>query len=132
MTRVLVVHHDIDAADQEAEALRHAGYDVEQCAGPTAGPCPVMRGLPCPMAERADVLVYDVWASGETDGGQRLITELRELHPDIPVVLLAPSFELEWVEMEGLHRVTPLTGMPTRARLTAAIEEALATRLAAV
>jgi DNA-binding NtrC family response regulator len=131
MTRVLVVHHDIDMADQEAETLRLAGYEVDQCAGPAMNRCPVLRGEPCAAAERADVLLYDVWSTGESDGGRRLIRNLRELYPDIPVVLTAPGLELDWVEEEGPHGVTPMTGMPDRAHLQAAIEEALAKRVRA-
>lgn len=125
MTRVLVVHHDIDIADQEADGLRRAGYQVEQCAGPIGSACPILRGRPCAAAERADVLVYDVWSTGDSDGGRRLIEGLRELHPDVPVVLTAPGFELHWVETAGPHRVVPLVGAPTTARLAAAIEDAI-------
>ena len=126
MTRVLVVHHDVDMANQEAETLRLAGYHTEECTGPTAGPCPVVRGLPCSAAERSDVLLYDVWSTGETDGGRRLINDLREMYPDIPVVLTAPGPELDWVEEEGPHAVTTLVGPPSRARLVDAIERAIA------
>jgi DNA-binding NtrC family response regulator len=130
MRRVLVVHHDIDLADQEADSLRRQGYEVEQCSGPGSYSCPVMRGEPCPAAHRADVLVYDVWASGEAGGAQRLIEGLRELHPEIPVVLTAPGMELDWVETTGPHRVVPLVGVPTGERLRDAIEEALAPGIA--
>jgi DNA-binding NtrC family response regulator len=126
MRRVLVVHHDIDLADQEADSLRRQGFEVEQCSGPTTFSCPVMRGEPCPAAHRADVLVYDVWASGEAGGAQRLVEGLRELHPDVPVVLTAPGIELDWVEVAGRHRVVPLVGTPTGARLAEAISQALA------
>ena len=129
MTNVLVVHHDVDLADLEVDELRRAGYEVEQCSGPTAGPCPVLRGQTCWMADRADVLVYDVWASG--DDGRALITNLRDLHPGKPVVLTSPGMELEWVEIEGIHGVTPMVGAPTTARLTAAVEAALASRTGA-
>jgi hypothetical protein len=123
--RALVVHHDIDIADQETDSLRRRGFDVEQCWGPEYRTCPVMRGETCPAAERADVLVYDVWATGESDGGRALIEGLRERYPDKPVVLTAPGIELAWVETEGAHRVVPLVGTPTGERLAAAI--ALAT-----
>ena len=126
MRRVLVVHHDIDLADQEADSLRREGFEVEQCSGPSVYNCPVMRGEPCAAAARADVLVYDVWASGEAGGAQALIEGLRELHPDVPVVLTAPGIELDWVETTGAHRVVPLVGAPTGARLRVAIEEAMA------
>jgi len=124
-TKVLVVHHDAGIAEAEATSLRRLGYDIEQCAGPAQAACPVMRGEPCPAVERADVLVYDVWATADSDGGRRLIEELRELYPDVPVVLTAPGMMLNWVETEGAHKVTPLTGVPTSARLDAAIREAL-------
>ncbi len=123
--RVLVVHHDAGLAEQEALFLRHLGYEVELCAGPAMSACPVMRGERCAAVERADVLVYDVWATTESDGGRRLIEQLRELYPDIPVVLTAPGILLDWVETEGPHKVTPMEGVPTASRLDAAIREAL-------
>ena len=128
MTRVLVVHHDIDLADQEVDSLRRRGYEVTQCAGPigaSAG-CPVLFGQTCGLAEEADVLVYDAWASGEPGGAQALIEGLRDIHPDTPVVLLASGMEPSWIETAGVHGVTPLVGAPSGDRLAAAIEEALA------
>jgi hypothetical protein len=125
MTRVLVVHHDIDLADQEADSLRRYGYDVRECMGPIGAHCPVLAGHSCELAETADVLVYDAWATGEPDGARRLIEGLRDLHPDIPIVLCATSMEPNWIELAGVHRVTPLVGSPTGVRLAAAIEEAL-------
>ena len=123
--RVLAVHHDAGIAEAEATALRRLGYRVEQCAGPAKSACPVMQGERCPAVERADILVYDVWATTDNDGGRRLIEELRELYPDVPVVLTAPGMLLDWVETEGAHKVTPLVGVPTAARLDAAIRQAL-------
>lgn len=128
MTRVLVVHHDVDLADQEVESLRRLGYEVSHCSGPIgawAG-CPVLSGQTCSLADEADVLVYDAWATGEPDGARRLIEGLREIHPDVPVVLLASGIEPDWVETAGWHGVTPLVGQPTGARLAEAIEASLA------
>ncbi len=127
MTRVLVVHHDIDLADQEVDSLRRRGYDVTQCDGPIGAihGCPVLNGRTCELAEQADVLVYDAFASGEPDGARRLIEGLREIHPDVPVVLLASGVEPEWAETAGSHRITPLVGQPTGERLATAIEEAV-------
>ena len=87
MTRVLVVHHDLDMADEEVASMRRAGYEVDQCAGPTHAlhACPVMRGLPCWQVDWADVVVYDEWAAG--NGGGELTEDLRILYPDKPVVL---------------------------------------------
>jgi DNA-binding NtrC family response regulator len=126
MKRVLVVHHDPDMADQEADSLRRAGYSVDQCAGPTFGPCPILSGRPCPAAEAADVLLYDIWASGEPDSERQLIEQLREFHPNVPIVLTAPGMQMDWVETAGIHAVTPLVGAVTGDRLRAAIEQALA------
>ncbi len=126
MTRVLVVHHDLDLAGQEVDSLRRLGYDVVECGGPTRNRCPVLAGHACDLAERADVLVYDVWASGDADGSQKLIENIREIHPDTPVVLTSPGLALSWEETKGAHAVTVLIGQPTGARLDTAIQEALA------
>ena len=126
MTRVLVVHHDIDIADQEVDSLRRLGYDVQECTGPTRNVCPALAGRPCYLAEAADVLVYDSFACGDTDGAQSLIENLRDLHPYVPIVLTASGLELSWTEVAGSHGVTPLAGSPTGARLHVAIQEAIA------
>jgi hypothetical protein len=128
MTRVLVVHHDLDLAGQEVDSLRRFGYDVIDCSGPTKNRCPVLAGHPCDLAEKADVLVYDVWASGDADGSQKLIENIRDIHPDTPVVLTSPGLQQTWEESSGPHAVTTLTGQPTGARLHEAIQQALETR----
>jgi DNA-binding NtrC family response regulator len=126
MTRVLVVHHDVDVADIQVDQLRRAGYEVEQCAGPIGGsPCPVMRGDSCWQVDRADVLVYDVWATG--DGRCALIDDLRDRYPEKPVVLTSGGVMLDWVQTEGPHQVTPVLGPPSRTLLAAAVEAALRT-----
>ena len=127
MTRVLVVHHDLDMAGQEADSLRRFGYEVTECGGPTRNQCPVLAGRPCDLADRADVLVYDVWASGDADGARTLIENIRDVHPDTPVVLTSPGLQLSWEESTGHHGVTPLMGQPTGARLHEAIQAALST-----
>jgi hypothetical protein len=126
MTRVLVVHHDLDLADQEAESLRRYGYEAVECAGPTWNRCPVLIGRQCDLAEAADVLVYDSWASGDAEGARTLIERIREMHPDTPIVLTSPGPALGWEETEGVHGVTIMTGQPTGARLDEAIRRALA------
>jgi DNA-binding NtrC family response regulator len=131
MTRVLVVHHDLDLAGQEADSLRRHGYEVTECAGPTRNACPVLAGRPCDLAERADVLVYDVWASGDADGARTLIANIRDIHPETPIVLTSPGLELSWEEDAGPHGVTSLVGQPTGARLHEAIQTALAPKPAA-
>ena len=127
MTRVLVVHHDLDMAGQEVDSLRRFGYEVFECGGPTRNRCPVLAGHPCDLAERADVLVYDVWASGDAEGSRTLIENIREIHAETPVVLTSPGLQLNWEEATGPHAVTVLLGQPTGARLHEAIQAALAT-----
>ena len=126
MTRVLVVHHDPDMADQEADSLRRYGYTSVECAGPNHWACPILSGAPCAAVADADVLVYDVWAAGSSEQGRRLIEQLRELHPDVPLVVVDQGMELDWIETQGVHDVTPVIGAPTGARLSEAIQRALA------
>jgi DNA-binding NtrC family response regulator len=124
MTRVLVVHHDVDVADIEVDELRRAGYEVQQCAGPIGGDaCPVLGGDRCWQVEWADVLVYDMFASG--DGRRELIDDIRDVHPEKPVVLTSPGLAFDWVETKGPHAVTPALAA-TRSELVAAVERALA------
>ncbi len=85
MTRVIVVDRDPAAAARRAAELQAVGYEVEQCGGPETQPCAILGDQPCPLADRADVLVYDAWAAGGSDAGRRLIAEVRETYPDLPV-----------------------------------------------
>lgn len=125
MTRVLVVNHDLDLGGQEVDSLRRFGYDVVECTGPTRNRCPILAGKPCELAESADVLIYDAWASGDAEGARLLIENLRDIHPDTPVVLTTPGLELDWEEQSGPHAVTILTGQPTGAHLHEAIQAAI-------
>ena len=125
MTRALVGQPDHDRGGQEADAHRRFGYEVIECSGPTRNACPILAGRPCDLADRADVLVYDVWASGDAEGARALIENIREIHPDTPVVLTSPGLELSWEEESGRHGVTSLLGQPTGARLHEAIQSAL-------
>ena len=95
-------------------------------AGRRAIRCPVLAGRPCDLAEGADVLVYDVWASGDAEGARTLIENIRDVHPETPVVLTSPGLQLSWEESTGSHSVTTLQGQPTGARLHEAIQSALA------
>ena len=125
MTRVLVVHSDPSTAGGMADELRRYGYDVETCGGPIRERCPIGEGLPCPFVDRADVLVYDAWVAGDSDGGRRLISELRETYPDLPVVLTSADERLDWVEAEGPHRVIAFASLPSSRLLVDAVDAAL-------
>ena len=119
MTRVLLVYHDTDVADLEADELRHAGYEVDRCARPIGGgPCPVLRGEPCWQVEAADVLLYDRW--DELHGGPDLVDELRLLHGDKPLVVTSAGHRPQAAKEPG----DPVVAS-SRAGLTEAIERAL-------
>ncbi|MBA3875743.1 MAG: hypothetical protein C0498_02195 [Anaerolinea sp.] len=126
MVRAVVVNRDPGRAERQAQALRAAGYEVELCGGPQLTECPILDSFPCPLVDRADVLIYDAWVAGSSDGGRQLISDLRETYVDLPVVLTSVDRTLAWVETEGPHRVTPLVGEPTPDELRAAVEAALA------
>jgi hypothetical protein len=125
MTRVLLVNHDVDMADLQTDSLRRRGYEVVECLGPAGGRCPVLMGQPCSLVEGVNVLVYDAFATGEPGGARQLIEGLREIHPDIPIVLCATGMEPDWIETAGHHGVTPLVGAAVGAPLAEAIEQAL-------
>lgn len=125
MTRVIVVDRDPAAAARRAAELQAAGYEVEQCGGPESQPCAILGDLPCPLADRADILVYDAWAGGDREGSRQLIAHLRDVYVDLPIVLTNVDERVDWVETEGPWRVTPVRGTPTTEALAAAIETAL-------
>ncbi len=128
MTRVLVVNHDIDLADNEVDSLRRRGYEVRLCQGPIGAQCPILGGRACELAAWADVMVYDAWATGEPEGAIELIGGLREHHPQVPVVVTASGIEPNWIELTGPLAVTPLVGAPSGDRLAMAVEAAVANR----
>lgn len=125
MTRVLVVQRDPTVAADMAAKLRSAGYETELCGGPDQEPCPLIHDMPCPLVDRADVLVYDAWVGGEAVGGEQLASQLREAYVDLPLVLTSVDDSVSWAEREGPHRVFPLGSQPTGAELVEAIEVAL-------
>ncbi len=126
MTRVLVVHHDNDLADQEVDSLRRLGYAVTQCSGPTANTCPILNGGRCQLADDSDVMVYDAWASGDIDGSTQLIEGLRRVHPNVPIVLTFPGIGLADFEDEPARGIVTMLGQPTGANLHEAIGRAMA------
>lgn len=125
MTRVLVVQRDPSVAERMAASLRAAGYETELCGGPEQEPCPVIGDMPCPLVDRADALVYDAWVAGDSGGGQQLVSALREVYVDLPVVLTSVDQSVDWAERDGPHRVVPLGSGPSDTELIEAIEVAL-------
>lgn len=78
--RVAVVDDEEDLRSAFAEALRRAGYDVVSYADATTA-------LPALVTEPPDVLVTDVVMPGMS--GLELVTALRELQPDLPVLVVS-------------------------------------------
>lgn len=126
MIRAVVVSWDAWLAATQADVLRDAGYAVEVCGGPQQEPCPVPGGLPCPLVDRADVLIYDAFVAGGSEAGRRLVGEIRTTYPDLPVVLTSVDPRLDWVTTEGPARVTPVPAEASPAELLAAVQAALA------
>lgn len=124
MVRVLVVDHDVDLADLKVDSLRRAGYEVDQCGGPThaLSACPVLNGLPCWQVEWADVLVYDVFAAGCSD--EVLTKDLLDQYPDKAIVLTSPGMDVEGVPGVG----ATVYGSQSRGSIVAAVEAAYAAR----
>jgi DNA-binding NtrC family response regulator len=111
-------------ADHEADALRRHGYTAVECSGPNYWSCPILAGRECPAIEDADVLVYDAFSA--SSDSERLIEQIREIHPGVPLVVVDQGMPVNWIETEGEHGVTPLIGAPTGERLAQAVEDALA------
>jgi DNA-binding NtrC family response regulator len=124
MVRVLVVDHDVDLADLKVDSLRRAGFEVDQCGGPTHAltACPVLNGMPCWQVEWADVLVYDVWASGFS--GEELTEDLIKQYPGKAIVLTSQGMDVGWAGAE----IDTLSGSQTRGALAKAVEAAYAGR----
>jgi DNA-binding NtrC family response regulator len=125
VTRVLVVHHDSEIADQEVDALRRVGYALQQCAGPMYGPCPVLAGLRCPAVDEAHVLVLDAGTGCYSESGPQLIEQLRALYPDLPIVLTSAEADRQWLELADRHAIVLIEAAPTGPRLRTAVNRAL-------
>ena len=126
MTRALVVHLDPTVAADEVAELCALGYLVERCAGPARRVCPILHGRACPLAERADVLVYDIAALRFGEDDHEVGDELRALYADKPMVVVAGGAEPgELDPVEPSHGVVWLHGPTTADRLALLVEDAL-------
>jgi len=64
---VLLVEHDSQERHRIGELLEREGFEVLACPGPSYPDyvCVGGRGLPCPLAKEADVVVLDMWLSSD-------------------------------------------------------------------
>jgi DNA-binding NarL/FixJ family response regulator len=90
--RVLIEHHQPDAALELATAIRQAGCTVGICRGPdaTADPatrCPLHRLEPCVAVEGADLVVTAL--DLEKEEGRQVLRGLRTRYPSTPLVVAA-------------------------------------------
>ena len=63
--------------------FQEAGFDVAFCSGPGSDPrgCPLLRGQPCALADKADVVLHGL------DPGLGVAAAVRGRRPDLPVVV---------------------------------------------
>jgi hypothetical protein len=104
--RVLIEEPDVAGAYAYWRLLDKNGYEVSWCRGPRGlGPrqCPLVACGRCELVEGADVVVSSLGLHRQSS--RRVVTALRRLHPDTPVVIRAsqetltrwaPLFEGHW------------------------------------
>jgi CheY-like chemotaxis protein len=95
---VLVVEAETKARDGIADWLDHAGYEVEACPGPSSPDytCIGGRGLPCPLAVSADVVVLNDHLASDTamqgTPGWQLLTYYMEIGKSVVALVDASDF----------------------------------------
>lgn len=90
--RILLVERDARSAKAYERRMRLAGYDeVLRCPGPGGpvgrfpfGDCPLLRGGSCPLADQADVVVFDLAPLGTA---QEIVDEYASRFPDRPLIV---------------------------------------------
>jgi hypothetical protein len=115
--RLLVESPDPGLAISNFDAFRGAGFEVTVCGGPAvdAGECPVVRGEPCPLMARADVVLFDVDGDpprrSEVQAARRsaVLAAMRANRPGLPIVVMsaAPTPEMA----SGCATIRPTTSV---------------------
>jgi hypothetical protein len=79
---VLLVEADDAERERLGRALEDAGYEVLACAGPTAPDYTCIGGREgyCPLLERADAVVLDLWLAGDEAGTGTSSEQLLEMY----------------------------------------------------
>lgn len=85
-TRVLVVDDDVDALNAVSDALEEFGYEVARAASGE-------RALEMAREIAFDVALCDLYMSGLT--GMQLVRALSRIHPQMPIVLVTGSGDVE-------------------------------------
>ena len=98
--RVLVEHADPGSGAEVARALRHSGFAVATCPGPSwLDPCPLLEGHDCPLITGADVVVSDL--DGNPDAAS-IVACVAERFPRTPLLLDVEPDEAAWVVSQAL------------------------------
>ena len=65
---VLLVENDPELRDRMGAWLEDAEYEVVVCPGPSYPEytCVASRGVPCPLAHGADLVVLDLWLASDS------------------------------------------------------------------
>jgi hypothetical protein len=114
--------HTTLLASELACELERRGFVLVTC-GTSPARCGVLHGGTCQAAEDADVIVCD----GGDDGWRvpRLVEALRARHPRLPIVIAGRALERAVLEALGEPWVASFVGVPTAARLSSTIDEAM-------
>lgn len=80
--RVLIEDGHQALAISDFSLFEQAGFDIAFCSGPGGDPraCPLLRGGPCPVLARADVVLHGL------DPALGIAAAIRRQHPGLPVV----------------------------------------------
>jgi hypothetical protein len=84
--RLLIEDSHPALAISDFSLFRDAGFDVAFCSGPgdEPGACPLLRGQPCRLVAKADVVLHGL------DPAIGIAAAIRRRHPDLPVVVEQP------------------------------------------
>ena len=90
--RILLEEEDSVLRRAMALALREAGFQTAECAGPGShgeGRCPLVEGAGCHAVDEADAVIQVLVPSDEAMNEVRTI--IRSHNPDLPVTVIAPA-----------------------------------------
>lgn len=90
--RILLEEEDSVLRRAMALALREAGFQTAECAGPGShgdGRCPLVEGSGCHAVDEADAVIQVLVPSDEAMNEVRAV--IRAHNPDVPVTVITPA-----------------------------------------
>lgn len=128
---VVVVQRVSDFADEFADWLAQAGYEVRVCTGAPAPRyrCWAYTHADCPLWQQADLMIYDPWiqTGPSTYGSGQLLALERGRHPAMPVLIwgsgAAVPSDVAALEQPGEVEILPADLTPDS--LVAAVEHVI-------